>query len=70
MFRRLYLAAAVSALTLLTAAASQAQQLPGGMSIDQAVTLLQTNPGLQNLVRQRLQQSGLTRGAVRVTSEA
>jgi protein involved in polysaccharide export with SLBB domain len=31
------------------------------MSVEQAVTLLQTNPGLQNLVRQRLAQSGLTR---------
>ena len=38
-----------------------AQGLPAGMSVEQAVTLLQTNPGLQNLVRQRLAASGLTR---------
>ncbi|MBI4499827.1 MAG: SLBB domain-containing protein [Gemmatimonadetes bacterium] len=36
-------------------------RLPSGMSIEQAVQLLQQNPSLQGVVRQRIQQSGLTR---------
>ena len=34
------------------------------MSVEQAVILLQTNPGLQGVVRERLRQSGLTRDQI------
>jgi len=73
----LYSIAAAGALALSALAASrsaaqvptQAGQLPGGlpagMTPDQLAQLLQQNPQLGSLVRQRLLQSGLTPDQVR-----
>ncbi len=43
------------------ASSARAQQLPGGMTPEQAMELLQRNPQLQDLVRQRILGEGLPR---------
>src|SRR5438132_14371930 len=40
-------------------------QLPGGLTPEQALELLRTNPQLADIFRQRIQQSGLTPDQIR-----
>ncbi|MSR05536.1 MAG: hypothetical protein EXR93_00480 [Gemmatimonadetes bacterium] len=55
------LTVAVAAIAFAPAKArGQVPGLPAGMSVDQAMQLLQSNPALQQRVRERLQQSGLS----------